>query len=109
MKKRVLFGTLIILSRIPVLSQPANQDNGANAIAQTFADGWVPIISGLIAGLCFIMTPLILWHFISKNKQWKPYKGLMIVFFIVTIIFGITYFIDAALFWSGNNTLRIWS
>jgi two-component system CheB/CheR fusion protein len=108
MKKRVLFGVLIILFRIPVLSQSENQ-GGDTFVAQISADEWLPLISEVIVGLCFLVIPFIFWPFIAKNKQLKSYKAFVVIFFLFTIAIGTTYLVDAAFVGSAGSDIRMWS
>lgn len=110
MKKRVLFGILIILPGIiPVVAQPENQGNIENIGFQGGFPVWLHLLSEIIIGICAILIPLCIWPFITKNKQWKSLKPIVISFTLFIMTIGITFLIDASLFWSSGNDAVLWS
>lgn len=111
MKKRVLFGTLIILSGIiiPVVAQPENQGNIEKIAVRVAISDWLHLLSEIIIGVCAILIPLCLWPFMTKNKLWKSLKPVVISFSLFMITIGIIFLIDASLFWSSSDGIVVWS
>lgn len=61
--------------------------------------GWLYIISDLVTGICYFLIPLILWFFLYKNKEWRSFRFIIILFIVFIVACGSTHFIDAAIFW----------
>jgi two-component system CheB/CheR fusion protein len=61
--------------------------------------GWLYIISDIVTGICYFLIPFILWFFLYKNKQWKSFRAIIVLFILFIVACGSTHLIDAAIFW----------
>jgi signal transduction histidine kinase len=62
--------------------------------------GWVNIISDLLIGLSYFMIPLALGYYVyKKNEEPLLFKNVIFLFIAFILACGLTYFMEAALFW----------
>ncbi len=64
----------------------------------TEAHGWLYILSTIVIGLSYFAIPVMLFIFIKKKKNF-PFKGVFFLFSLFIIFCGITYILDAIMFW----------
>jgi PAS domain S-box-containing protein len=61
--------------------------------------GWLYILSDLVTGICYFLIPLTLWSLLYKNKQWKSFRFVILLFILFIVACGSTHVMDAAAFW----------
>ena len=99
MKKKVLSATLaFFLTVFPAFAQQGE-------FIRSSAFGWMHMISGVVTGASLIAIQILLWRRFSGTRQWDAFKPLVIFGMVITILIGLTFLIDAFVFWRSPHLL----
>ncbi len=104
MKNKVFFGALAICSITTSLVAAqvySNQNVSSNP-------RWPYVLGSVIAGICVMLIPIIIWPYIVRSRHWKSLHKSVILLTLLFNAIGITYLLDVITHRPPDADIELW-